>query len=105
MLALKQAPSNDVKEPMLAIEAAPVAPKKDKKKKKGAQCPWNMKENKCNNRSGCKFDKTKGKNGKCIRDTVVVNGETQEVGLGSVEDLQGQLLALEAAPQNMMELD
>ena len=88
MLAIEDA---QPEEPMLAIEG----PKK-KKKKKGATCPWNMKENKCNNKPGCKFDKTKGKKGKCVRDTVVVNGESQEIGLGSIKDLAGQLLALEA---------
>ena len=59
-----------------------------------------MKEKKCNNKPGCKFDKTKGKNGKCVRDIIVVNGEPQEIGKGSIKDLTGQLLALEEASTN-----
>ena len=105
MLALDAPASNDEAQQMLAIEDVPAVPKKEKKKKKGAHCPWNMKENKCNNKPGCKFDKTKGKNGKCVRDKVVVDGKAQEIGLGSIEDLKGQLLALEAPQQDMMELD
>ena len=86
------------KEPMLAIEGPP---KKEKKKKKGAQCPWNMKEKKCNNRPGCAFDKTKNK---CVRDTVMVKGKPQEIGLGSVDDLAEQLKALKG-PEDMIESD
>ena len=81
---------------MLAIEGPP--------KNKEVQCPWNMKEKKCNYKSGCVFDKTQLKKGKCVRDTVMVKGKPQEIGLGSMDDLAEQLLALDD-PADMMELD
>ena len=54
------------------------------------------------------FDENKGSKGQCAREKIKV-GNVQELGLGSVDDLKGQLLALEAPPQiekpDLMELD
>ena len=52
--------------------------------------------------------KTKVLKDKCEK-KIKVGNEIQELGLGSVDDLKGQLLALEAPPQiekpDLMELD
>ena len=82
---------------------------KPKKPRTGASCPWNLKKDKCNSREGCAFDENKGSKGQCAREKIKVGNEIQELGLGSVDDLKGQLLALEAPPQlekpDLMELD